>query len=165
MCPWSLALASSIPVLGLESVCPRKGCPWPWPWIFFVSLALASSLCVLDSTSAGFINKYIIGLNSEMEWRGYSVLGNYQSLVSILFPLAPLQLFFSINMQMKQITPCQCRRCRDPRGPCPPLTTACAPPFWCTQITVFGTPRNCKTTTMMVKGVITFKHDSPLKFS
>ena len=32
----SLALASSIPVLGLESVCPRKGCPWPWiflcPW-------------------------------------------------------------------------------------------------------------------------------------
>ena len=38
----SLALASSIPVLGLESVCPRKGCPWPR--IFFVSLALASSL-------------------------------------------------------------------------------------------------------------------------
>ena len=44
LCPWSLALAlaSSILVLGLESVCPRKGCPWPW--IFFVSLALASSL-------------------------------------------------------------------------------------------------------------------------
>ena len=32
LCPRSLALASSIPVLGLESVCPRKGCPWPWPW-------------------------------------------------------------------------------------------------------------------------------------
>ena len=38
LCPWSLA--SSIPVLGLESVCPRNGCPWhwtriflcPWPW-------------------------------------------------------------------------------------------------------------------------------------
>ena len=44
LCPWSLALASSIPVLGLESVCPRKGCPWPWPRIFFVSLALALSL-------------------------------------------------------------------------------------------------------------------------
>ena len=42
LCPWSLALASSIPALGLESVCPRKGCPWPR--IFFVSLALASSL-------------------------------------------------------------------------------------------------------------------------
>ena len=40
----SLVLALSIPVLGLESVCPRKGCPWPWPRIFFVSLALASSL-------------------------------------------------------------------------------------------------------------------------
>ena len=41
LCPWSLALASSIPVLGLESVCPRKGCPWPWAWprIFLVSLA------------------------------------------------------------------------------------------------------------------------------
>ena len=32
LCPWSLALASSIPVLGLESVGPRKGCPWPLPW-------------------------------------------------------------------------------------------------------------------------------------
>ena len=39
LCPWSLALASSIPVLGLESACPRKGCPWPWPRIFFVTLA------------------------------------------------------------------------------------------------------------------------------
>ena len=29
LCPWFLTLASSIPVLGLESVCPRKGCPWP----------------------------------------------------------------------------------------------------------------------------------------
>ena len=44
LCPWSLALASSIPVLGLERFCPRKGCPWPWPRIFFVSLALASSI-------------------------------------------------------------------------------------------------------------------------
>ena len=35
LCPWFLA--SSIPVLGLENVCPRKGCPWPR--IFFVSLA------------------------------------------------------------------------------------------------------------------------------
>ena len=44
LCPWSLALASNISVLDLERVCPRKGCPWPWPRIFFVSLALASSL-------------------------------------------------------------------------------------------------------------------------
>ena len=44
LCPWPLALATSIPVLGIERVCPRKGCPWPWPRIFFVSLALASSL-------------------------------------------------------------------------------------------------------------------------
>ena len=39
LCPRSLALASSIPVLGLERFCPRKGCPWPR--IFFVSLALS----------------------------------------------------------------------------------------------------------------------------
>ena len=39
---WTLALALSIPGLGLERVCPRKGCPWPR--IYFVFLALASSL-------------------------------------------------------------------------------------------------------------------------
>ena len=52
LCPWSLALASSIPVLGLESVCPRKGFPWPWPWprIFFVSLALALASRLVSST-------------------------------------------------------------------------------------------------------------------
>ena len=44
LCPWSLVLASSIPVLALERFCSRKGYPWPWPRIFFVSLALASSL-------------------------------------------------------------------------------------------------------------------------
>ena len=49
LCPWSLALASSIPVLGLESVCPRKGCPWPWPRIFFVSLALALASALASS--------------------------------------------------------------------------------------------------------------------
>ena len=47
LCLWSLALAPSISVLGLERVCPRKGCPWPWPRNFFVSLALASSLVSL----------------------------------------------------------------------------------------------------------------------
>ena len=36
-CSWSLA--SSILVLGLEKVCPRK--VGPWPQIFFVSLALS----------------------------------------------------------------------------------------------------------------------------
>ena len=29
-----LGLASSIPALGLERVCPRKGCPWPCPQNF-----------------------------------------------------------------------------------------------------------------------------------
>ena len=45
-----------------------------------------------------------------------------------------------------------------------PLTTACAPLlFWFTQITVFETSRNRKTTTMMVKGATAFKHNFPLK--
>ena len=50
LCPWSLA--SSIPVLGPESVCPRKGCPWPWPRMFLVSLALASSLVLQVTISS-----------------------------------------------------------------------------------------------------------------
>ena len=38
----TLAPVSLVLGLGLERFCPRKGCPWPR--IFFVSLALASSL-------------------------------------------------------------------------------------------------------------------------
>ena len=53
LCPWSLA--SNVPVLDLESVCPRKSCPWPWPRIFFMSLALASSL--VSSTAPLFTDK------------------------------------------------------------------------------------------------------------
>ena len=47
LCPWSLALTSSIPVLGLESVCPRKGCPWLWPWprIFLCTWPWPRALC------------------------------------------------------------------------------------------------------------------------
>ena len=46
--PWPrafLSLASSIPVLGLESVCPRKGCPWPWPRIFLCPWPWPRALC------------------------------------------------------------------------------------------------------------------------
>ena len=35
LCPWSL----SMPVLGLERVCPQKVGNWSWPRMFFVSLA------------------------------------------------------------------------------------------------------------------------------
>ena len=45
LCPSSLALASSIPVLGLESVCPRKGCPWPWPFLGSLNLVWPRALC------------------------------------------------------------------------------------------------------------------------
>ena len=45
LCPWSFALASIIPVLGLESVCPRKGCPWPWPRIFLCPWPWPRALC------------------------------------------------------------------------------------------------------------------------
>ena len=56
----SLALASSVPVLGLESVCPRKGCPWSWPRIFFCVLGLGLEPCVLDSTSGKSIYLIVI---------------------------------------------------------------------------------------------------------
>ena len=46
LCSWSLALASTIPVLGLKRICPRK--VGPWPRIFFESLNLASK--VVSST-------------------------------------------------------------------------------------------------------------------
>ena len=48
LCPWSLALASTIPVFGFERVCPQKVGPWPWPRGFFESLALA--LKIVSST-------------------------------------------------------------------------------------------------------------------
>ena len=59
LCPWSLALTSSNSVLDLESVCPRKGCPWPWPRIFFVSLAssLVSSTPPLIAGSQVSLNQ------------------------------------------------------------------------------------------------------------
>ena len=41
--PWSLA--SSIPVLGLERFCPRKGCPWPWPRIFLCPWPWPRAFC------------------------------------------------------------------------------------------------------------------------
>ena len=66
LCPLSLALASSIPVLGLESVCPRKGCPWPR--IFFVSLALASSL--VSSTPPLAVTTKIISCKQQMAYAG-----------------------------------------------------------------------------------------------
>ena len=55
LCPWSLALASSIPLLGLESVCPWKGCLgpriflWPWPRVLCPRLHLCW-LCLCTSS-------------------------------------------------------------------------------------------------------------------
>ena len=52
--PWPLepprghslkSLASSILVLGLKSVCLRKGCLWPWPWIFLCPWPWPRTLC------------------------------------------------------------------------------------------------------------------------
>ena len=38
--PCFLALAESLPVLGLKRVCPQEDGAWPWPRIVFVTLAL-----------------------------------------------------------------------------------------------------------------------------
>ena len=73
LCPWSLVLASSVPVLGLERFCPRKGCPWPWPWprIFFVSLALALASSLVSSTPP-----LVNGITSELHY-------NYKTLKQV----------------------------------------------------------------------------------
>ena len=47
----AVSLVSSIPVLGLERVCPQKLGPWPWPRTFFGVLGLGFKRCILDSTS------------------------------------------------------------------------------------------------------------------
>ena len=51
-----------------------------------------SDLIVSAKTpNRGFINKYKL---RNKEGEGYSVLVNYQSLLSITFPLAPLPIIF-----------------------------------------------------------------------
>ena len=41
----SLVLGPSIPVLGLERFCPRKGCSWRWPRIFLWPWPWPRALC------------------------------------------------------------------------------------------------------------------------
>ena len=50
LCSWSFALASTIPVLGLERAGPRKVGPWSWSRNFFESLALLLASKVVSST-------------------------------------------------------------------------------------------------------------------
>ena len=84
----------------------------------------------VKNLNTDFINKYIIGLNSEMGWRGYSVLINYQSLVSILFPLAPLQLFFSINTTDETNYSVSVPSLRGAKGAVPPPNNGLYPPHF-----------------------------------
>ena len=88
LCPWSLA--SSIPVLGLESVCPRKSCPWPWPRKFFVSLAssLVSSTPPLVARGRGGYSPPI-GLSTKMQNKKNTTF------------LALLRLFFALKWTKK----------------------------------------------------------------
>ena len=71
LCPWSLALTSSILVLGLERVCPRKGCPWPriflcpWPWPR--ALCPRLHLCVLAHHRC-VINQQLKSLESRIRY-------------------------------------------------------------------------------------------------
>ena len=78
LCPWSLALASSITVLGLESVCPRKGCPWPWPRIFLCpwpwprALCPRLILCLIPSEKFGIKSVLI-----QLQYKWYKYGKNY----------------------------------------------------------------------------------------
>ena len=51
----SLALASSMPVIGLERVCPRK--VGPWPRIFFWILGLGLEHWVLELVYLQYVYK------------------------------------------------------------------------------------------------------------
>ena len=79
----SLALASNIPILGLESVCPRKGCPWPR--IFFVSLA--SSL--VSSTVADLGGGCIPSHQPKSNDFGRKISLNFEKLGSISGRISP----------------------------------------------------------------------------
>ena len=64
-----------------------------------------------------------------------------------------------VALQLKLPGSLQCRRYGGGggggRGSRSPPNNCLCPQFWFTQIIVFGTSRNCKTTTMVVKGVMT----------
>ena len=68
LCPWSLA--SSIPVLGLKSVCPQKGCPWPrvflcpWPWPWPRALCPLLHLCPKPPLLNSIYAHQVSGLSS-----------------------------------------------------------------------------------------------------
>ena len=80
--PWSLALASSIPVLGLERVCPW---PRPCPRIFFVSLALAMASSHVSSTPP-LLNSHILVSMFVIQVTNHgSLLIHYQLDVSLFY--------------------------------------------------------------------------------
>ena len=76
-----VSLASSVPVFGFERFCPRKGCPWPWPRIFFVSLALVSSL--VSSTPPLLVIVYpllrLLWSKSDNKVTRKGILGQYHT--------------------------------------------------------------------------------------
>ena len=58
-------------------------------------------IATVKTPNIGFINKYII--NSGIRGGGYSVLVNYQSLLSKVFPLAHPRLFFFIKYRRNRL--------------------------------------------------------------
>ena len=98
LCPWSLALASSIPVLGLESVCPRKGCSWPWPRIFFVSLALALASSLVSSTPplVEILYLYLSILYLSINW----ILYSWNVYLSPVYSVRLVIFFYNILREM-----------------------------------------------------------------
>ena len=124
--PWSLAL--SIPVLDLESVCRRKGCPWPWLWLWiFCVLGFGLSLepCVFDSTSVKkfkFIPDFKKGHPNLVEnYRPISILSVF---LKILEKIVLKRLYFFCN-RIDILSNCQIgfRKSRPTSHPCTLLTS------------------------------------------
>ena len=56
----------------------------------------------VKTLNINFINKYIVN-SGISRWGGYSVLVNYQSLLSNIFPLSPPQLFFFMKYRQNRL--------------------------------------------------------------
>ena len=56
---WFLALASSNPAIGLEWVCPRKGCPSPWPRIFLCHFVSSTPPLLKSLLTAALVGKEV----------------------------------------------------------------------------------------------------------
>ena len=65
-----MSLASSIPVLGLKNVCPRKGCPWPQIFLCPWPRALCPRLHLCEKHNESYLWSMTVVKNAALELLG-----------------------------------------------------------------------------------------------